>query len=208
MSRYAAATAPFLAAAIALSLTACGDAAAQPVTVSATLAGPATTGRSGAESAYALGKPTFPKAAGRDSVAGGATFARYYLDLLNYAFAKPASGLLGRLGTDGCVACHKYEELSADLVAKKHRYAGPIVLVDTVTAVAGDSAGGNSAGGDSAGGDSADRVVVTVGGRQPGTSVVDAKGLEVATSDDVAVTLKIELVWVSNHWRVDRITIS
>ncbi len=193
MSRYAAIAAPLVAVAVALSLTGCGDASAQPATISATLSGPATTGRSASESAYALGVPTAPKAAARHTVAGGATFARYYLDLLDYAFAKPASGLVGRLGTSGCVACHKYEDLSGELVAKKHRYAGPILLVDTVTAASGDSA---------------DRVIVTVAGRQPGTRVVDAKGLEVAASDDVAVTLTIDVVWVAKHWRIDKITIA
>ena len=78
------------------------------------------------------------------------------------------SGGSGRTGASPATSTR----LSADLVAKKHRYARPIVLVDTVTAVVVTRPG--QLGGVTHGVTPADRVVVTVGA-PAGTSVVDAR---------------------------------
>ena len=79
--------------------------------------------------AYVPVKPKFPAAAKKQDGKGAVAFVEYYWAALNYAWSKPDSEILKKLGTDDCSVCDYMQETSEDLVRDGQRFTSqPIEL--------------------------------------------------------------------------------
>lgn len=160
--------------------------ATTPSTTSATSS---TATSSETTTAYVPVKPEFPAAAKKQTLKSAEAFVKYYYELLNYAFAKPAAGLLGPLGTSSCETCKAYEKIATGLVAKDQHYDGPMVKYEAARFNTNDVS----------------NPWVTFTGSQPGSRIVDAAGKTVHVSQESPLTIRLVLIWTDRGWRIQEV---
>lgn len=81
------------------------------------------------------GPPEMPDEAREYSEAGAEAFVRHYVELLNYSTQAPESGLLEPYGLDSCQSCANLAGLSADMIERGERLAGPLLEIRSIHAL-------------------------------------------------------------------------
>lgn len=154
-----------------------------PSTSSSTSAPASSTSSS---PAYVPVKPEFPAEAKKQTLEGAQAFAEYFIALFNFAYTKPESGLVGKLGVDGCPPCEYYEKESERLVKTKSRYQSEVLTVSDSSIVSTNV--------------TAPKVLVS--GMQHEVPIVENDGSLTPAANRVEFTFRVELKWVSGTWRV------
>lgn len=158
--------------------------ATTPSTTSATSS---TATSSETTTAYVPVKPEFPAAAKKQTLKSAEAFARYFYELLNYAFTKPEAGLIKPLSEAGCEPCAYFEDESHDLVRDERRYASAILTIKQVNFSTED----------------VQNPWVTVSGQQNKVPLIEKDGSLTDASPAAKVTFRVVLRWTPAGWRVE-----
>lgn len=103
------------------------SARSSPISASST-----TTSSSSSSAAYVPVKPKFPAAAKKHTPEGAEAFVRYYLESVNYAWAKPDPSALEGLGLSTCGSCANLQANAAEIKAEGAHLTGPAMRIDMV----------------------------------------------------------------------------
>ncbi|WP_068399227.1 DUF6318 family protein [Kribbia dieselivorans] len=76
--------------------------------------------------------PQLPEAATKHTKAGAEAFVRHYIDVINYAWMKPKSGLIPQLSYKGCKFCASVENTTEELVKNGEWYTKTPVKIRSV----------------------------------------------------------------------------
>ena len=101
-----------------------------------------TTSSSSSSAAYVPVKPKFPAVAKKHTPEGAEAFVRYYLESVNYAWAKPDLTALPPLGESDCESCVNLQETAKSIHTARAWLTGPPLTVKQVNhlvTVAGES---------------------------------------------------------------------
>ena len=150
---------------------------------------PSTT-KKGDSSPDEAGAPGVPKPARQHTKAGAKAFARYYLTVINQTGVKPEPGRLEPLATRACKSCNNFAARVATLASKNQRYSRPIFKLGASQAIP-------SARMDT------ERVRTDIS--QQATDVIDAKGSAVKHIDAQEASIRSDVRWTSDGWRVHKI---
>ena len=136
----------------------------------------------------AMPLPTdLPAAAREHSAAGAEAFVRFFYRQMNRAWTQPAAGLIPPLCLSSSKSCAAIERTAQQLVRDQHRYVGePLTIFLVVPLGAG----------------SPSSIAVDVQGRQERRDVVNAQGTVVLTDQQKPAHSEVQLVWLSDGWRV------
>lgn len=138
-------------------------------------------------SAYVPLKPEFPAAAKKQTLQSAEAFARYFYELLNYAYTKPEGGLVSPLSESGCRPCSAFEAESDSLARDGRRYASEVLTIKHVIFTTEDI----------------DNPWVTVSGHQNEVPIIEKDGTLTSAAPAEDVTFRVVLRWTSSGWRVE-----
>ena len=136
----------------------------------------------------AMPLPTdLPAAAREHSTAGAEAFVRFFYRQMNRAWTQPAAGLIPPLCLSSSKSCAAIERTAQQLVRDQHRYVGEPLTISLVVPL---------------GAGSPSSIAVDVQGRQERRDVVNAQGTVVLTDQQKPAHFEVQLVWLSDGWRV------
>jgi hypothetical protein len=140
------------------------------------------------------GPPTLPALARQHSNAGAKAFVRYYIDVLNYAFAHDAPQRLAHLGSASCDFCQSFISVLTRVIRAGGSQIGGDFVIEREFLAAVDEQG--------------TRVVIADVRVQPGVSRATATSPPHQIRRD-RYTLEFHATWVKgSHWSVREMRIA
>lgn len=145
----------------------------------------AAAGDSSAAATASIAKPVMPAEAKAHTPAGAAAFARYYFEVMNYAWQKPAAGALLSMSLPSCKSCASIEAVAAEMVAEGYRFdRAPFEIASSDPGFTSDSG----------------EQTVTVTGQQTAAREVSSSGTSTATA--VKKVIRQVALRYDNGWKV------